>query len=269
MRLIDSLQNFTDKAPAGIWHMSVKFKLINIILLYFGLAGQLHAENVRVAVASNFSATMKLLKRNFEAITGHSVIISSASTGKLFAQIVHGAPYDVFFSADSVRADLLVKKGLAEKSRVYAEGQLIYVARDIEQKNCRASLSMNSGGRLALANPKTAPYGFAAREVLLRLGLWDALRNKMVMGENILQTYQYIATGSANAGFLAKSTVLISTQLNNFCQWDVPRNLYQPIKQKSVLLYRSTNNVAVQKFLHYINSNMAKDIIKKNGYIVK
>jgi len=249
--------------------MSVKCKLINIILLLFGLNSLLYAENVHVAVASNFSSTMKRLIISFETITDHKITVSSASTGKLYAQIIHGAPYDVFFSADTARADLLVKKGLANKSYVYAQGQLVYVAKDIEQKNCRASLSKTISGRLALANPKTAPYGFAAREVLLKLGLWDVLRKKMVMGENILQTFQYIATGSADAGFLANSTVLISNELNNYCQWSIPGNLYRPIKQKMVLLNRSDKNIAVKAFLRYINSETARSIIKENGYIVK
>jgi len=248
--------------------MSVKLKLISIVLLYFGLNNFLYAENVHVAVASNFSTTMKLLKISFEGITGHRVTISSASTGKLFAQIVHGAPYDLFFSADSARADLLVKKGLADKSSVYAQGQLMYVAKDIEQKKCRASLRNKPTGRLAMANPKTAPYGFAAREVLINLGRWDALRQNIVMGENILQTFQFISTGSAAAGFLAQSIVINSGELGGYCQWRVPDNLYQPIKQKMTLLNRSDNNIAVQAFFRYMNSKIANKIIKESGYIV-
>lgn len=249
--------------------MPVKLKLTIIILLCFGLNGLLYAESVHVAVASNFSATMKSLKLSFETFTGHKVTVSSASTGKLFAQIVHGAPYDIFFSADVARADLLVKKGLAERSSVYAQGQLIYVAKNIEQKNCRASLRMKSNGRLALSNPKTAPYGFAAREVLINLGLWDGLRARIVMGENVLQTYQFVVTGSAQAGFIAKSTTVVSKELADYCQWNVPENLYQPVRQKMVLLNRSEKNTAVREFFRYINSEMAKTIIKENGYIVK
>lgn len=226
------------------------------------------AENVRVAVASNFSATMKKLAEKFESETGNKVIISSASTGKLFAQIIHGAPYDIFFSADSKRAELLVKKSLAESAKIYAYGQLVYVIKKTQVKQCAPELHLKAIKKVALANPKTAPYGLAAQQVLVSLDEWDAAKSKVVMGENILQAYQFIATGNVDAGFIAKSIFITSQELSDFCQWLIPENLYLPIKQKMVLLKRSNNNSEARKFIRYINSATAKKIIEESGYRV-
>jgi len=242
---------------------------IYLLMLCTGVSQLVQAETIRIAVASNFSATIKELASKYGLISGHNIIVSSGSTGKLFAQIVHGAPYDIFLSADAKRADLLVKKGLAKTSKTYAYGQLVYIAKDFSKNECRQSLNDRLINKLSLANPKTAPYGVAASQVLIKLGKWDLLRKKIVMGENVLQAYQFVVTGSASAGFVAKSTLLLSKEVDDYCQWDVPANLYQPIRQNMVLLNRAEKNIAARAFFRYINSGVAKNTIKENGYFVK
>lgn len=227
------------------------------------------ADIVRVAVASNFSATLKRLVAGFEAENNHKVLISSASTGKLFAQIVRGAPFDIFFSADARRADLLLKKNIAISSELYAKGQLVYIAQAVKQDQCFNNLASDKVNRIAIANPKIAPYGFAAAEVLKKLGLWEAYRHRLLMGENILQTYQFIATGNVGAGFVARSTAIKSKELRGFCRWQVPANLHQPIKQKMAVLKKAGNKSVVQNFRKYIKSEKARKIILESGYAVE
>lgn len=247
-------------------------KLSGIVFCLF-FTPLVFAKSIHIAVASNFLLPMKQLAAEFEQVSGHKIILSSASTGKLFAQLMHGAPYDLFFSADGTRADLLVKKGLAKKSSVYARGQIVFVAKGREAEStswqCRSVLNSLAASKLAIANPKTAPYGLAARETLIKLGKWDAYKSKLVMGENILQAYQFITTGNVNAGFIAASLVVNSTLLDDYCQWLVPARLHQPIYQKMVILNRAKKNMAVIEFFNYMKSAEAKNIIIKNGYLAQ
>jgi len=233
------------------------------------MSGVIRADTVRVAVASNFSATLKKLVAGFEAENNHKVLISSASTGKLYAQIVRGAPFDVFFSADSKRSDLLLKQGIAASSELYATGQLVYIAKGIKKSQCLKYLLSDKKNRMAIANPKIAPYGLAASEVLKHLGLWESYQSRLLMGENILQTYQFIATGNVGAGFIARSIAIASKELDNFCHWQVPVNMYRPIEQKMALIGKADNKLVVQSFRKYIKSSKAKKIILESGYAVE
>lgn len=227
----------------------------------------------KVAVASNFLMTLKKLRLDFVKKTGISFSISAASTGKLYAQIRYGAPYDIFFSADEKRADLLFKQGIATTPIVYAEGKIALLANKNIINNCNSSigkvLTNTKIKRFSIANPKTAPYGVAAEQLIRSYSKWSELTPKLVRGENILQSLQYIMTGSAEAGIVAKSLLIDLKESALYCDWDIPRKRYKPIKQKMVLLNNAKGNKAVDLFYDYMKSNAAKGIIKSNGYYVE
>lgn len=228
-------------------------------------------EVFRVAVASNFASTLKQLRTDFKQKSGFDFTISQASTGKLYAQITHGAPYDLFFSADELSADLLKKNGVASGSFEYAQGQLVFITNDKLSAGCTQTLAKaiteHAGSRVAIANPKIAPYGRASKQALENMGLWDVTRPGLVMGENILQAYQFISAGGAGSGFIAKS-LLTARQSEKYCIWLVAQKLYQPVRQKVAIIKTKAEKAAVKAFVSYIKSTAAKNIIKKNGYFV-
>jgi len=225
------------------------------------------AEVIRVAVASNFKTTLEVLAKKFEAHTVHHVILVSGSTGKHYAQIIHGAPFDAFFAADSKRPKRLEKEGLAiTGSRfTYALGKIILWSPKTNYVD-PSGLILKKGEfrHLALANPRLAPYGRAAREVLQTLGLWKQLRTRLVRGENISQTFQFIASGNAELGFIAYS------QMKTFSDsagstWEIPENLYHPIEQQAILL---KDRVSTRAFLRFVRGKIAQKIIKTHGYLI-
>jgi len=235
-----------------------------------------YAGEVSVAVASNFKHALQKLAIDFKDKTSHDLRIISASSGKLFAQIKHGAPFDVFLSADEKRADLLVKEKIssAEDAYIYAMGKLVLFSNIEETGECKDMLTSHRLKKLAIANPKIAPYGLAAKQVLQKLGLWQQLKPRLVMGENIAQTLQFVSTKNAEAGFVAQSMVKIAmvdiamhnTGTDDACTWEVPAYMYSPINQKMVIL--SKNKKPVQAFAQYMRSVEAKEIIKAMGYDV-
>ncbi len=229
-----------------------------------------HADTLNIAVASNFSHTLKLLSSDFKKQTGHQLLISSASTGKLYVQIQHGAPFDVFLAADEKRPDLLVAEDKAEQSSayVYARGRLVFVSNILPAESCQNVLLSPALKRLSIANPKTAPYGVAARQVMEQLELWLELKPRLVMGENIAQALQYVSTKNAQAGFVAKSMLSTGKKIDFACTWDIPADMYSPIKQKMVVLNRAKGKAVAQEFLKYMQSAQAKEIIKAAGYNV-
>ena len=252
-------------------------RIIYFALLFF-LSNGLYAADISVAVASNFKHTLQKLAADFKVKTDHDLIISSASSGKLFAQIVHGAPYDVFLSADEKNVDLLISKKIAsaDSAYIYALGKLVLIS-NIEpdagfnmesEHGCKQVLSSHRLRRLAIANPKIAPYGLAAKQVLYKLGLWQQLQSRIVMGENILQTFQFVSTKNAEAGFVAQSMLNIGKKIEYACLWDVPADLYSPIKQKMVVLNKAKTKRVVQAFVQYIKSDHAREIISATGYDV-
>ena len=230
----------------------------------------LWADTLNVAVASNFSYTLKLLAKDFKKQTGHQLRISSASTGKLYAQIEHGAPFDVFLSADEARPDLLVKnnKAVAASGYVYAKGQIVLLSNLASSTSCQDVLSSKALKRLSIANPKTAPYGVAAKQVMEKLSLWQKLEPRLVRGENIAQALQFVATKNAQAGFVAKSMLSMGKAIDSACIWDIPTDMYTPIRQKMVLLIRAKDKSAAHAFFKYIKTPNAKEIIKTTGYDV-
>jgi len=234
------------------------------------LVPQVQAETLYVAVASNFVYTLKLLSADFKKQTGHQLRISSASTGKLYTQIQHGAPFDVFMAADEARPDLLVSAADAVDSSayVYAKGQIVLMSNISNGGACKDVLLSSDLKRLSIANPKTAPYGLAAKQVMEKLGVWQQLRPRLVKGENVAQTLQFVSTKNAQAGFVAKSMLSMGKQIEHACSWDVPTDMYAPIKQKMVVLNKARDKVAARAFVQYIRSDRAKEIIKSTGYDV-
>ena len=225
------------------------------------------AEEALIAVAANFAEALAEVERAFEGAGRHRLRVAVGSTGKLYAQILHGAPFDILLAADQERPILLERAGLAVRGsrRTYAVGRLALWSADPEriQGDVPTLLADGSFRRLAMANPALAPYGVAAREVLQGFGLYAALREKIVTAENIGQTYAMVATGNAEIGFVAASAPRATGEGS---RWDVPSDLHAPIRQDAALLARAANNVAAQEFLDFLHGKRAGAIISAFGY---
>jgi len=221
------------------------------------------AGEVRVAVAANFTAAMKEIASNFEHASGHRVITSFASTGKLYTQIANGAPFEVFLAADQARPQLLEKQGKASGRFTYAIGKLVLWSSDADRQVDSNSLQRSDFNRLAIANPKTAPYGAAAVEVLQGLGVYETLGNRLIKGDSIAQTHQFVATGNAELGFVALAQIALD---DSGRRWAVDESLYTPIRQDAVLLARGSDNPAAQALLDYLRSDAARATVRKYGY---
>ncbi len=244
-------------------------RLMTGCALLFGLAVA-RAETVQVATAANFTAPMKEIAAEFEQQTGHRVVLTFASSGKFFAQIQNGAPFEVFLSADAAKPQKLEEQGWSVPGSrfTYAQGSLIlwsaeegFVAADSPD-----ILSSDRFKHLSLANPKLAPYGAAAVETLQKLGLYESLQGKLVQGENIAQAYQFVYSGNAQLGFVALSQVMKEGKLSAGSGWIVPADLYAPIRQDAVLLNRGKDNVAAIELLDFLQSGRAAAIIQSYGY---
>ncbi|TIH10549.1 molybdate ABC transporter substrate-binding protein [Pseudomonas leptonychotis] len=232
-------------------------------------SSQVLAEQVQVAVAANFTAPLQAIAAEFEKDTGHTVVASFGATGQLYAQIQHGAPFEVFLSADASTPAKLHSEGLGVKGSrfTYAVGNLVlWSATPGYLDGSDAVLKANQYRHLALANPKAAPYGLAASEVLEKLGLSEAVQGKLVEGQSISQTYQFIATGNAELGFVALSQVYKDGQLNGGSAWRVPAELHTPIKQDGLLLKKGVHNPAAVAFIEYLKGAKATAIIRSYGY---
>ncbi|WP_426415213.1 molybdate ABC transporter substrate-binding protein [Aestuariirhabdus sp. LZHN29] len=224
-------------------------------------ATPLVAAEVRVAVASNFMVAARALAADFERRSGHRLRISSGSTGKLYTQIYHGAPYDLFLAADAERPMRAEREGLAVTGTrfTYATGRLALWSPQGDPLN---RLQQGDFRRLAIANPNTAPYGAAASEVLAQLH-GDATRNKLVYGENISQTHQFVASGNADLGFVSLSQL---QQEEGGNLWLVPQHHYRPIQQQVVLLKGAISFQPARDFLAYLQGESAGAIIAAGGY---
>jgi len=190
--------------------------------------------DVTVAVASNFSRTAAELAARFAGTTGTTVRISNGSTGKLYAQIVNGAPYDLFLSADTRRPELLERAGIAVAGSrfTYASGSLVLWSRNPRFKTeaCRETLARGDYRHIALANPATAPYGNAAREFLIAIRSWETARHKAVYGESVGQALHFVASGNATIGLVARSQTADPELPEATCSWPVPTDLHGPIE---------------------------------------
>lgn len=232
-------------------------------------SSQVLAEQVQVAVAANFTAPLQAIAAEFEKDTGHTVVASFGATGQLYAQIQHGAPFEVLLSADASTPAKLESEGLGVKGSrfTYAVGNLVlWSATPGYLDGSDAVLKANQYQHLALANPKAAPYGLAASEVLEKLGLSEAVQGKLVEGQSISQTYQFIVTGNAELGFVALSQVYKDGQLNGGSAWRVPAELHTPIKQDGLLLKKGVHNPAAMAFIEYLKGAKATAIIRSYGY---
>ncbi len=228
------------------------------------------AEEVRVAVAANFLSTLNEIVTTFEQDTGHVATVSSGSSGKLYAQIKNGAPFDVFFSADVTRPRLMEEEGLAvQGSRfTYAVGRLTLWSPDPTMiKSDGKSMLLNRNVKhVAIANPKTAPYGAAAKEALQALGLWGQIQDRIVRGENIGQTFHFVFSKNAQLGFVALSQVLGPKINGAGSRWDVPTQLYAPLRQQAVLLRNGQDNEVANTFLDYVKGATSRTVIERFGY---
>ncbi len=229
------------------------------------------AERVRVAVASNFVVAAERLVTEFAANSEHEVQLIAGSTGKLYAQIVRGAPFDVFLSADAARPARLVEDGLAiaESRRAYALGRLVLWSADPDARASLGPEALRRGAfrRLAIANPDLAPYGVASREALASLGVGRDVAPRLVYGENIGQAYALVASGNADLGFIARSQVVQRGGARD-AGWVVPASHHAPIRQELVLLSRAAGNAGAQAFVTWLASDAARATIRAAGYEV-
>jgi molybdate transport system substrate-binding protein len=249
--------------------------LLSIALLCGGAAA-IRAEDaagagteVRAAVAANFTAAMNELTRAYQAATGRKVVASFGASGQLVAQIANGAPFDLMLAADNRYTAQLVDKNLAVGASrfIYARGKLVLwssAAGTVDDKG--QVLKDGRFEKIAIANPKAAPYGRAAEETLKTLGLYDSLQARFVTGENIGQTQQFVASGSVPLGFVALAQVYALPEDRRGSWWLVPAGLYQPLEQEAVLLKPAERNDAAKAFLAYLKSPEAQAIIRKFGY---
>ncbi len=247
-------------------------KPLTIILLSTLLcATSAEAEEVKLAIAANFTDVARILTERFEQQTGHTTKISYGSTGKLYSQIEHGAPFEVFLAADRERPQKAENEGLAVAGSgfVYARGKLVLwsLKRSLFEQGERY-LNGSDFRHLAIANPKTAPYGMAAQQVMRHLDILEQIRPKLVQGDSIAQTFQFVATGNADAGFVALAQIK-AWQGKSGTLWEVPGGYYAPIDQAAVLLKQGLHNPAANAFLEFLKSNEAKQLIQAHGYGVE
>lgn len=227
------------------------------------------ADEVQVAVAANFTAPMKLIAANFEKGTGHKAALSFGATGKFYAQITSGAPFEVFLAADDETPAKLEKEGGAVNGSrfTYATGKLVLWSANQGVVDAQGEvLKKNTFSKIAIAAPKLAPYGAAAVETMTRLGLMAALEPKLVTGESIGQAFSFIYTGNAELGFVALSQVVEDGKIKSGSAWIVPENLHSPIRQDAVLLARGKDNKAAVALIAYLKTEKAKAVIRSFGY---
>lgn len=242
------------------------FQLLITLILFFSAA---HGAEVTVAVAANFAAPMQKIAPLFEKDTGHKAVMSLGSTGGFYAQIKNGGPFHVLLSADDETPLKLEKENLAVSGTrfAYATGKLVLWSKQAAFVDDKGDV-LRSGQfkRLAIANPKLAPYGAAALETLHKLELVQGLQTKFVQGENIAQAFQFVNTENAQLGFVALSQVYANGKLSSGSAWIVPSHLHKPIRQDAVLLMAGKNNIAATALLAYLRTDKAKAIIRSHGY---
>jgi molybdate transport system substrate-binding protein len=242
--------------------------LITVVLVLAGLPS-VQAGEVSVAVAANFTAPMNIIVADFEKDTGHKAKLAFGSSGRFYAQIKNGAPFQLFLSADDETPIKLAQEGLAEPASrfTYAIGSLVLWSAKPGFVDARGDV-LQSGKftKLAIANPKTAPYGRAAIQTLTKLGLLASVEPKFVQGENIAQTFQFTQTGNADLGFVALSQVMKDGKVTEGSAWMVPAEMHEPIRQDVILLSTGRGNVAAEALLNYLRTDKAKAVIRSFGY---
>lgn len=227
------------------------------------------ADEVQVAVAANFTAPIQAIAKDFEKDTGHKLVASFGATGQFYAQINNGAPFEVFLAADdSTPAKLEQEKQTVAGSRfTYAIGTLALWSAKPGYVDAQGEvLKTNDYKHLSIANPKTAPYGLAATQVLAKLNLTEATKGKLVEGQNITQAFQFVSTGNAELGFVALSQIFKDGKVKNGSAWIVPSSLHDPIRQDAVILNKGKDNPAAKAFIDYLKGPKATAVIKSYGY---
>lgn len=223
----------------------------------------------QVAVAANFAEPIKAIAAVLEKTTGHTIKVTLGATGKLYAQIKNGAPFDVLLSADTATPEKLEKEGLGQPGSrfTYATGKLVLWSAKVGRVDDKGQvLKAADLGKVSFANPKVAPYGAATVQTIDKLGLTAALTPKLVQGESIGQTYTFASTGNADVGFVAMSQVLEGGRLKSGSMWVVPQELYSPIRQDAVVMQKSASNEAAQALMKLLKSPNIKDLIRSYGY---
>lgn len=244
-----------------------KFSIINLVLM--SSIQYIHATELNIAVASNFATTAKQLAQTYHQTTGNTVLISSASTGVLYNQIKNGAPFAVLLSADSTTTAKLIADNLAIESTnyTYGVGRVALWSKQANYVDNNGNiLKTQSYNHLAIANPKLAPYGAAGYQVINYFKLTEQLKAKIVTGDNINSTYQLIASGNAELGFVALAQIMHNGKITSGSAWIVPDNIATPIKQDAVVLATAKNNPIAYNFMNFLKSSQAQKIIHSYGY---
>lgn len=242
--------------------------LLSVVLSLVLAPAAAHAARVSVAVAANFTEPAKVLADRFKARTGHEAVLSFGASGQFYAQIANGAPFDVFLSADRERPERVEAEGLGVSASrfTYAVGRLALYSRTPGLVDGRgAVLRTGRFSKIAIADPKTAPYGLAAVETMRKLGVYDSLKPRLVQGTSITQAYQFVDTGAAELGFVALSQV--ATEKSG-SRWIVPAADHTPIDQQAILLKTGAGNPAARAFMSFLKGGEAKAIIRRYGYDV-
>lgn len=240
-------------------------KILAAGALALGAAFPAHAAQINVAVAANFTAASQEIAEAFKAKTGHEAILSFGSTGQLYTQITQEAPFEVFLAADDARPTKAVEEGFAvpQSQFTYAIGKIVLWSKDPDLVQGATTLKNGDFTKIAIANPKTAPYGAAAVQAMEALGVYDQLEPKIVQGNNIAQTFQFVETGNAELGFVALSQLAGAGEGS---RWVVPEELHEPIRQDAVLLEKGADSEAAKGFLAFLRGPEAAAIIGRFGY---
>lgn len=237
--------------------------------LLFAACVPAQAAQVRVAVAANVAQAAQEIAGSFRRATGHEALLVPGSTGKFYAQVRNGAPFDVLLSADQATPERLERESLAVPGTriTYATGRLVLWSASPGVVDARGELLRRApAGKLAIADPRVAPYGAAALETLEHLGLLPAWRASLVQGESIGQAYQFVASGNAPMGFVALAQVMAQGRITRGSAWLVPRELHRPLKQDAVLLRPGRDNPAAAALLHHLRSDAVRAILRSHGY---
>jgi molybdate transport system substrate-binding protein len=248
----------------------VKIAAVLAAAVIVSACARLGEEEVRVAVAANFLGTLRALEPAYERATGGRLVITSGSTGLLYAQIRNGAPFDILLSADQERPRLLVAEGYGDESDVftYAVGRLALWPVESQRLDARAfeELADSSVRWIAIAEPEVAPYGYAAKQALERAGAWEAVNDRIVRGQNVAQAFAMVETGNADVGFVALSQALAWDGPSSYAI--VPQALHDPIRQDAIVLRHGADNKAVRDFVEFLRSPAAARVLEHSGYSI-